>query len=63
MGQSPLVFVVLTLAIDVVFDALWSGLNVHTSYVGWNIAVIVAYQHLIPLGASASLAGAVAGKG
>ena len=63
MGQSPLVFVALTLAIDMVFDALWSGLNAHTSYVGWSFAVIIAYQHLIPLGASASLAGAVAGKG
>jgi len=63
MSESPLVFLILVLAIDFVVDGLWSNLNAHTSYVGWSMAVTFAYQHLIPLGVSTGLGGVIAEKG
>jgi hypothetical protein len=60
---TTLAFILLTLAIDFVLEALWGNLNSHTSYLGWSIAVVLAYQHLIPLGISTGAASAIIGRG
>ena len=59
---SALVFVVLAVVIDIILETLWSGLNANTTYIGWSLATIFAYQHLLPLAASITLAGKLTGK-
>lgn len=56
MSSSPLVFIILTLVIDLAVDAFWGGINANTSYSAWNVATVITYQHLMPLAASASIA-------
>ena len=63
MGGPPLLQVILILVIDLVVDATWGGMNAHTNYAGWSTATILAYQHLIPLGASFALVESLTGRG
>ena len=54
---------ILTLVIDLVVDTAWGGMNAHTNYAGWSTATILAYQHLIPLGASFTFVESLMGRG
>ena len=59
---SAILFVVLTLVIDFLVDGWWGGINASTNYTGWSTATALMYQHVLPLGISASFAGAITGK-
>jgi hypothetical protein len=59
---SAILFLILTLVIDVLVDGWWGGINSATNYAGWSAATVVMYQHFLPLGISASVAGAITGK-
>lgn len=63
MGVSPLLLMILTLVIDLVVDTAWGRMNAHTNYAGWSTATILAYQHLIPLGASFTFVESLMGRG
>ncbi len=59
---SAILFLALTLVIDLLVDGWWGGINASTNYMGWSTATILMYQHVLPLAISASFAGAVTGK-
>ena len=59
---STILFIVLTLVIDVFVEGWWGSINSATNYVGWSAATVLMYQQVLPLGISASLAGAITGK-
>jgi hypothetical protein len=59
---SAILFLALTLVVDLLVDAWWGGINGSTNYTGWSTETVLMYQHVLPLAISASFAGAVTGK-
>jgi hypothetical protein len=49
------VFLAATLLIDLVVDYAWGQINSGTVYINWQIAFVVFWQRVIPLGVSAAI--------
>lgn len=57
-----ILYLIVTSVADVFVDHAWAQLNAATNYAGWQLPTVLAYQHLIPMGASAALAGIIFAK-
>ena len=54
---GAVLYLIVTVVVDVFVNHVWAALNANTSYLGWQIPTVIAYQHVIPLSVSAALAG------
>ena len=62
MSGLAVLYLIITVVVDVFVDEAWAFLNATTNYALWQPATVVAYQHLLPFGVSAGLAALAIGK-